>query len=134
MLVAESETIPIQVESDIVLVRRHCREWTMRIGFGLVEQTKLITAASELARNALLHGGGGECLMERIEANGRNGLRLTFIDRGAGITDIDQALTDGWSTGSGMGFGLGGAKRLVNEFHIESQPQQGTRVIIAQWK
>src|SRR5262245_15470510 len=106
------------------------REWTISLGFSLVDQTKMITAASELARNVLEHGGGGEVKLEALNNVNRRGLRVTFSDQGAGMADVEQALKDGFSTGSGMGLGLGGAKRLVNDFSIDSAPGRGTRVTI----
>jgi serine/threonine-protein kinase RsbT len=110
------------------------REWAAAMGFSLVDQTKLITAASELTRNTLDHGGGGMVRIESVKNSARVGLRLTFSDEGPGIVDIQQALKDGYTTGSGMGLGLGGAKRLVNEFAIDSAPGRGTRVTIVRWR
>ncbi len=133
MAVVASETIPIVSEPDIVMVRRRVREESSRLGFSLVDQTKVVTAASELARNALIHGRGGA--MDLITLNGpRVGLRLTFQDKGPGIPDIQLALRDGFTTGSGLGLGLGGAKRLVNEFEISSSADEGTKVSITRWK
>jgi len=133
MAVVSSETIPVVSEPDIVLVRRRVREEASRLGFSLVDQTKVVTAASELARNTLIHGGGGA--MDLITLNGpRVGLRLTFHDKGPGIPDIQLALRDGFTTGSGLGLGLGGAKRLVNEFEISSSADEGTKVSITRWK
>ena len=105
----------------------------MECGFSLVEQTKIVTAASELARNTLIYGGGGTVVLESLDEGARRGLRLTFTDKGPGIADVARALTDGYTTGSGLGLGLGGAKRLSNEFEISSAPGQGTRVRIARW-
>jgi serine/threonine-protein kinase RsbT len=104
------------------------------LGFGLVEQTKLITAASELARNALTHGGGGSVTLEPIQGPGRVGLRLTFEDRGPGIPDVAEAMRDGFTTGNGLGLGLGGSRRLVNEFALETSLGQGTKVTVAMWR
>jgi serine/threonine-protein kinase RsbT len=133
MAVVSSETIPVVSESDIVLARRRVREESSRLGFSLVDQTKVVTAASELARNMLIHGRGGA--MDLITLNGpRVGLRLTFQDKGPGIPDIQLALRDGFTTGSGLGLGLGGAKRLVNEFEISSSADEGTKVSITRWK
>lgn len=133
MAVVASEIIPIASESDVVLVRRLVREATAQMGFSLVDQTKLVTAASELARNTLIHGGGGE--MDLVTLNGpRLGIKLSFQDKGPGIPDIQLALRDGFTTGSGLGLGLGGAKRLVNEFEISSRPNEGTQVSITRWK
>lgn len=115
-------------------MRQLVREWATTLGFSLVEQTKIVTAASELARNAYEHGGGGSLRMESINNAARRGLRLTFADNGPGIANVEQALKDGFSTGSGMGLGLGGAKRLVNDFSIDSIPGQGTRVTITRWR
>ncbi len=133
MVVLSSESVPVASEVDVVTVRRLVREAAARLGFSLVDQTKVVTAASELARNTLIHGGGGA--MDLATLNGpRIGLRLTFSDTGPGIPDIQLALRDGFTTGSGLGLGLGGAKRLVNEFEIASRPGQGTKVIITRWK
>jgi len=133
MVVLSSESVPVASEIDVVTVRRLVREAAARLGFSLVDQTKVVTAASELARNTLIHGGGGA--MDLATLNGpRIGLRLTFSDTGPGIPDIQLALRDGFTTGSGLGLGLGGAKRLVNEFEIASRPGQGTKVIITRWK
>ena len=133
MAVVSSETIPVVSEPDIVIARRRVREESSRLGFSLVDQTKVVTAASELARNTLIHGGGGA--MDLITLNGpRVGLKLTFHDKGPGIPDIQLALRDGFTTGSGLGLGLGGAKRLVNEFEISSSAGGGTKVSITRWK
>ena len=133
MAVTSSETIPVASESDVVNVRQRVREATSRLGFSLVDQTKMVTAASELARNTLIHGGGGA--MDLIMLNGpRLGLQLVFADRGPGISDISLALRDGFTTGSGLGLGLGGAKRLVNDFQIDSKPGTGTKVTVTRWK
>ncbi|HKQ63227.1 MAG TPA: ATP-binding protein [Candidatus Polarisedimenticolaceae bacterium] len=121
-------------DQDVVAVRRIVREWSIASGFGLVDQTKIVTAASELARNALDYGGGGTLKLEALNDGPKRGLRLTFEDRGPGIPNIDAALTDGFTTGGGLGLGLGGARRLVHEFKIESQPAQGTRVTITRWR
>ncbi|ESQ92901.1 hypothetical protein ABAC460_01250 [Asticcacaulis sp. AC460] len=122
------------VESDIVLVRREVKAWAVDIGFGLVDQTKLVTACSELARNTIIYGGGGSVTLEQIEDFPRRGLRLTFEDRGPGIANLDLALSDGYTTGGGMGLGLSGARRLSNEFDIVTAPGEGTRVTIARWR
>ena len=129
-----AETLPIRSESDVVVVRQVARAWCADAGFSLVEQTKMVTAASELARNALVHGGGGSVRLEAITNGARRGLRMEFVDQGPGIPDVPQALRDGFSTGTGLGLGLGGAKRLVNEFAIESDRGRGTRVVITRWK
>jgi len=120
--------------TDVVLVRQAVRTWAMELGFSLVDQTKMVTAASELARNAVEYGGGGTVLLERIDDGLRRGLRLTFEDRGPGIADIERAMTDGFTTGGGLGLGLSGARRLVNDFAIVSAPGQGTRVTVVRWK
>ncbi len=130
----KTETRPIATEVDVVQVRQAVRSWTMELGFGLVDQTKMITAASELARNTLVYGGGGTVRLDQLLDYPRRGLRLTFEDQGPGITDVGQALRDGFTTGKGLGLGLGGARRLVNEFEIDSWPGKGTRVIITRWK
>jgi serine/threonine-protein kinase RsbT len=124
----------IRSSEDVSLVRQVVRSHAVALGFSLVEQTKLVTAASELARNALEHGGGGVMDLEQITDRTRRGIRLTFIDEGPGIGDITLAMKDGYTTGSGLGLGLGGAKRLSNEFSIESTPGKGTRVAITRWK
>lgn len=133
MAVVSSETVPVAAEPDIVIVRRLVRETAAQIGLSLVDQTKVVTAASELARNTLIYGGGGSMQLERLNGP-RLGVRLTFTDNGPGIADIQLALRDGFTTGSGLGLGLGGTKRLVNEFEIESKVGQGTKVIITRWK
>lgn len=133
MAVVSSETIPVVAEPDIVIVRRLVRETAAQIGLSLVDQTKVVTAASELARNTLIYGGGGSMQLERLNGP-RLGVRLTFSDNGPGIPDIQLALRDGFTTGSGLGLGLGGTKRLVNEFEIESKVGQGTKVVITRWK
>jgi len=134
MAVLRDDVRPIRSGEDVVAVRRLVREWSIEVGFSLVEQTKLVTAASELARNALQHGGGGSVRMEMLNDGPRRGIRLEFVDEGPGITDLDRAMQDGFSTGGGLGLGLGGARRLAEEFHIDSSPGQGTRVRIARWR
>ena len=129
-----TEHLEIRVSDDVVRVRQAARALAVEAGLSLVDQTKIVTAASELARNALDYGGGGRVVMETLENGARRGLRLTFEDQGPGIPDIEQALKDGFTTGKGMGLGLGGAKRLCNEFSIVSKPDQGTKVSIARWK
>jgi len=129
-----SETLPVQSSEDVVTVRQRVRCWALQEGFGLVDQTKLVTAASELARNTLAYGGGGSVLIEALNNGSHLGLKVTFEDRGPGIEDIEMALTDGYTTGSGLGLGLGGARRLSNEFDIASRPGGGTRVTIVRWK
>ncbi len=132
--VVKHETLQNKTQNDIVTVRQVVRAWAIERGFSLIDQTKIITAASELARNGLEHGKGGTVTIEALEESGRKGLRLTFEDQGPGIADISRAMTDGYTSGGGMGLGLGGAKRLSNEFHIESSVGKGTRVVIARWK
>lgn len=134
MPIRRSEVIPILTEVDIVRVRQQVRAWSIACGFSLVEQTKLVTATSELARNALEHGKGGEALLEELDDGARRGVRVTFTDHGPGIADIEQAMQDGFTTAGGMGHGLGGSKRLVDEFSISSRPGQGTRVSIGRWR
>jgi serine/threonine-protein kinase RsbT len=127
-------TIPLQTSEDVVRMRQTVRQSAVECGFSLVEQTKIVTAASELARNAILHGGGGEMRMSVLQRSGRTGLCLSFVDQGPGIADIAQALRDGFTTGSGLGLGLGGSRRLSSEFEIDSAPGKGTRVTITRWK
>ncbi len=129
-----SEILPIQTSDDVVRVRQKVRTRSVEIGLSLVDQTKIVTAASELARNTLDYGGGGTVKIDLLQNGGRRGLRLTFEDHGPGIADIQQALTDGFTSGGGLGLGLSGAKRLSNEFEIHSVVGQGTRVVIARWK
>ena len=129
-----SKTLPIRSSEDVVRIRSEVRNASIAAGFSLVDQTKFVTAASELARNMVIYGAGGEMQIELLESAGRRGVRLAFIDQGPGIPDIDQAMKDGFTTGTGLGLGLGGARRLVNEFTIESKVGQGTRVTIARWK
>jgi len=133
MSVVHSETIPVVSEADMVSVRRRVREVAAKVGLSLVDQTKLVTAASELARNTLIYGGGGSMQLESLNGP-RLGIRLTFVDNGPGIANIELALRDGFTTGSGLGLGLGGSKRLVNEFEIDSTPGKGTRVAVTRWK
>jgi serine/threonine-protein kinase RsbT len=132
--VTREQNLPLQSDSDVVIARQMVREWARDLKFTLVEQTKLITAASELARNAIIYGGGGTLKLEGLNNGTRIGLRLTFEDRGPGIPDIELAMQDGYTTGSGLGLGLGGAKRLVNDFEIHSEVGEGTRVTVTRWK
>ena len=132
--IRHTETVPVRATEDIVRARQLVRDRAVEMGFSLVDQTKMVTAASELARNAVVYGGGGEMRVEMIENGARRGLRLTFADRGPGIADVNLALKDGYTTGTGLGLGLGGARRLANEFEIESRPGEGTRVAITRWK
>jgi serine/threonine-protein kinase RsbT len=128
------DELPIQSGDDVVRVRQLVRVAAAANGLSLVDQTKLITAASELARNTLTHGGGGVARMEVVKsANGRTGVRLQFTDQGPGIPDMDLALRDGWSTGAGLGLGLSGSRRLVDEFQLDSTPGEGTTVVVVKW-
>jgi serine/threonine-protein kinase RsbT len=128
-----SKTLPIRSSEDVVRVRSEVRNASVAAGFSLVDQTKFVTAASELARNTIDYGNGGQVQIESVESGARQGVRLLFVDGGPGIPDIEQALKDGFTTGGGLGLGLGGARRLSNEFSIESKPGGGTRVTIARW-
>ncbi|HZS98436.1 MAG TPA: anti-sigma regulatory factor [Terriglobales bacterium] len=133
MAVISTETVPVQSEPDVVAVRRRVRDASAKLGFSLVDQTKVVTAASELARNTIIYGGGGTMQLDLLNGP-RNGLRLIFEDKGPGIANIELALRDGFTTGGGLGLGLGGAKRLVSDFEISSRPGEGTRVSITRWK
>lgn len=126
-------TLPLRSSEDVVRMRQKVREQCVKQGFSLIDQTKLVTAASELARNVIDYGGGGKVAIELVEGP-RKGVRLVFSDEGPGIPDINLALKDGYTSGSGLGLGLGGAKRLSSEFQIDSKPGQGTRVVIARWR
>ncbi len=134
MPVTKSESITVRTAAEVVSVRHLVRKWAVEIGLSLVEQTKIVTAASELARNMIDYGGGGTMTAEALDDGIRKGLRLTFEDHGPGIPDLSAALRDGFTTRGGMGLGLGGAKRLSNEFEVKSAPGEGTRVTIARWK
>ena len=134
MIVAKDESLSIKTSEDVVRVRQVVRAQAIAAGFGLVDQTKIVTAASEIARNAIDYAGGGDVRIETLHNGTRCGVRLTFSDRGPGIADIGLALTDGYTTGSGLGLGLGGAKRLSNEFAVDSKPGSGTRVTLARWR
>jgi serine/threonine-protein kinase RsbT len=134
MTVLRSETQPLRTSNDVVLARQKVRQWAIELRFTLVDQTKLVTAASELARNTLDHGRGGQMTIESLTNGARSGLRLTFEDQGPGIPNIEQALKDGFTSGNGMGLGLGGSKRLVNEFSIQSEVGKGTKVEVARWR
>jgi serine/threonine-protein kinase RsbT len=131
---SSSGELPLGNEHDIVLARQNVRRMTQQIGFSLVDQTKMVTAASELARNALIYGGGGTLKWEILSDGVKRGLRLAFEDKGPGIANLDLAMTDGWTSGTGLGLGLTGTRRLVNEFDIQSTVGVGTRVTIARWK
>ena len=134
MNILRSETLVLRNSEDIVDARQAVRAWMVAMKFSLVDQTKMVTAASELARNTVEYGGGGSMRMEEIENGAIRGLRLAFEDRGPGIPDLELALKDGYTTGSGLGLGLSGSKRLVNEFEIWSAPGEGTRVTVVKWR
>ncbi|MEV4111025.1 anti-sigma regulatory factor [Nonomuraea sp. NPDC049695] len=133
MAPGQVSSFQIRAEDDLLTARHAVRAAALEAGFGLVAQTKLITAASELIRNCYVHGGGGELMIEHLVPPPRAGLRLTISDDGPGIADPDAALVDGYSTGPGLGHGLGGAKRLVDEFHLDTGPDRGTTVVITRW-
>lgn len=130
----KSETLRIAAAGDIVVVRQKVRSWAVEQGFSIIDQTKIVTAASELARNTLDYGKGGICHLEAMTEGLKKGLRLSFEDKGPGIADIELALTDGYTTGGGLGMGLSGSRRLVNEFSIQSRLGEGTQVVITKWK
>jgi serine/threonine-protein kinase RsbT len=134
LIVAKDERLPVKSGDDVVRVRQAVRGQAVAAGFSLVDQTKIITAASEIARNTLDYGGGGDVRIETLHNGARRGVRLTFIDQGPGIADVALALTDGHTSGGGLGLGLGGAKRLSNEFAIETAPGSGTKVTLVRWK
>ncbi len=127
-----ADTLPIRSSEDIVIVRTAVRKAALAAKLGLVDQTKLVTAASEIARNTLDYGKGGQVIIERVQAQ-KSGIRLTFEDKGPGIPNIELALTDGWTSGTGMGLGLSGTRRLMDEFHLASKPGEGTTVTITKW-
>jgi serine/threonine-protein kinase RsbT len=131
---SKRETLEIRSSSDIVYVRQKVRTWAVEIGFGLVDQTKIVTAASELARNTVDYGKGGTVTLETLQSGSRKGLRLIFEDKGPGIPDIELAMTDGYTSSNGLGLGLSGTKRLMHEFDIISQVGEGTRIAIARWR
>lgn len=134
MTVLKTGEIPVLTEQDVVVARQTVRKLAQEVTFSLVDQTKMVTAASELARNTVIYGGGGQMRWEILQDGGKTGLRLVFRDEGPGIPDIKLALTDGWTSGTGMGMGLSGTKRLVNEFDLDSSPGNGTKVTITRWK
>jgi serine/threonine-protein kinase RsbT len=134
VIVTRDEVVPVQTSNDIVMVRQAVRQWAIEQGLGLVDQTKIVTAASELARNTLLYGHGGTVRLQAVQDGARKGVRLTFEDQGPGIANLELALTDGYTTGNGMGLGLSGSRRLVNEFDIWSRVGEGTRVTVTRWK
>ena len=131
---ADAGQMPLRSEQDIVLARQAVRQMSQKLRFSLVDQTKMVTAASELARNALVYGRGGDMLWEVVHNGPRSGLRLAFVDQGPGIPDLDLALADGWTSGGGLGLGLSGTRRLVNEFEIHTAAGAGTRVVITRWQ
>jgi serine/threonine-protein kinase RsbT len=133
MNILKSGSQPVRIEQDVVMARQVARKLSVEAGLRLIDQTKLVTAASELARNTVVYGRGGDMDWEIVEDERRKGLRLTFRDQGPGIADMKLAMTDGWTSGSGLGLGLTGAKRLVDDFSVESAPGQGTRVMICKW-
>ena len=134
MVLLSTDQLPLERDEHIVIVRQVVRQRAVELGFSLVDQTKIVTAASELARNTLQHGGGGGAVVEVVNDGSRRGVRLTFEDRGPGIADVALAMKDGYTTAGGLGLGLSGAKRLSNEFSIASTPGEGTRVVITRWK
>jgi serine/threonine-protein kinase RsbT len=134
MTVLLSNQRTVQSAEDVVAIRQAVRQRAVELGFNLVDQTKIVTAASELARNTLQHGGGGRVTIEAVENFGRRGIRLTFEDEGPGIADVELAMKDGFTTGGGLGLGLSGARRLSSDFSIESAPGKGTRVTITRWR
>jgi serine/threonine-protein kinase RsbT len=134
MTLLKIEVLPVRNSGDIVIVRQAVRSWATEVGFNLVDQTKMVTATSEIARNTVDYGGGGTATLELLNQNSRRGLRVTFEDKGPGIGDVQLAMCDGYTTSQGLGLGLGGAKRLVNDFSISSRPGEGTRVVITKWK
>ena len=134
MAVTLNEQRAIKSAEDVVGIRQAVRQRAVELGFNLIDQTKIVTAASELARNTLQYGGGGRLIIEGVDEGGRRGLRLTFEDQGPGIPDVELALRDGYTTSGGLGLGLGGARRLANEFYIQSRPGEGTRVTVVRWR
>lgn len=134
MNITQSDTVQLTSENDVVAARQFVRKLSQQVKFSLVDQTKFVTAASELGRNAVKYGGGGHMNAEVLEDGGRVGVRLHFIDSGPGIPNIEQAMTDGWTSGGGLGMGLSGAKRLVNDFSIQTEVGKGTHVTITRWR
>jgi serine/threonine-protein kinase RsbT len=134
VVVQRSDELPLHSDEDVVRARQAVRQWAIEQGFSLVDQTKIVTAASELARNTVMHGAGGSVRLEAVNDGARRGLRLVFQDRGPGIADVDLALKDGYSTGTGLGLGLGGARRLMSEFYISSTLGEGTTVTAVRWR
>lgn len=134
MQIESTEDMPLRTSDDVVRVRQAVRARAVAAGFSLVDQTKIVTAASEIGRNTVDYGGGGTLQLETLRDGQRRGVRLTFVDQGPGIADLSMALKDGYSTGTGLGLGLSGARRLCNEFDVKSAPGQGTTVMLARWK
>ena len=134
MAVERVDDLPVRTDEDLVRARQAVREAAVSLGFSLVDQTKIVTAASELARNTIIHGGGGDMKVERLRDGPRSGVRLTFVDQGPGIVNIEQALRDGYTTGSGLGLGLGGARRLMSDLAISSRPAEGTTIVAVRWR
>jgi serine/threonine-protein kinase RsbT len=128
------KVVPLRADEDVVRMRQAVRECLVSVGFSLIDQTKMITAASELGRNTLRYGGGGEAHIQKVVEGGRRGVTLSFIDQGPGIVDVELALTDGYTTGNGMGLGLSGARRLADDFELDTTPGVGTTVRISKWK
>lgn len=133
-MVFKKVELPLAHQEDVVAVRQSARAYAVEIGLTIIDQTKIVTAASELARNTVVHGGGGKVTLEIVKESSRQGLRLTFEDSGPGIPDLERAMQDGYTSSGGLGLGLGGSKRLCNDFYIESRVGVGTRVTIARWK
>ncbi|MFF7707124.1 ATP-binding protein [Pseudomonas sp. NPDC007930] len=130
----KTETLPLKLETDIVTIRQKVRKAAEEARLGLVSQTKIVTAASEIARNGLIYGGGGQCMVERTQREGRAAVRLVISDDGPGIANLEQAMADGYTSGNGLGLGLSGARRLVDHFEIDSRPGAGTTVELWKWK
>jgi serine/threonine-protein kinase RsbT len=129
-----ADPLPLRTDEDLVRARQAVREAAVSLGFSLVDQTKIVTAASELARNTIIHGGGGHLTVEHLRDGPRSGVRLTFLDHGPGIADIEQALRDGYTTGTGLGLGLGGARRLMSDLSISSRLAEGTTIVAVRWR
>jgi serine/threonine-protein kinase RsbT len=134
VVVESAEQLPLRTPEDVVRARQAVRQAAVDLGFSLVDQTKIVTAASELARNTIIHGGGGGVRVERLRDGRRSGVRLTFEDQGPGIANIEQALRDGFTTGNGLGLGLGGARRLMSDLSISSRPAEGTTIVAVRWR
>ncbi len=133
MQVTKSETLPIETEIDVVAVRRKVKTWSVDLRFSMLDQTKMLTAASELSRNTLIHGGGGAATLEILDDGGKRGLRIRFVDTGGGIPDVQLAMTDGYTSKNGLGLGLSGSKRLVTDFELQTKVGEGTTVTITRW-